>query len=297
MSAAAATACITVVMPPSPNTPVYPSDGGDQGGVGVVDGGAGTGANTGLPCDIQQLLEVRCIACHSTSMPLVTYANLMAKSTQDPTKNMAQESLALMQSTSNAMPPPPATAPTAAEIATFQAWVNAGTPQAAACTTTPTTTPDGGVVPTADSGTITTGGDSGTTTTTAVCTSGQYWTSGTGSTMAPGEACQACHQKQGGPSFSFAGTVYATLHEPKDCKGDPGPVSVTVTDANNATVTVNVDSVGNFSSQTAIAAPFHVVVTDSNGTRTMYGSLTSGDCNSCHTPTGANNAPGRIMAP
>jgi hypothetical protein len=115
--------------------------------------------------------------------------------------------------------------------------------------------------------------------------------------MAPGEACQACHQKNGGPSYSIAGTVYPTAHEPKDCDGDPGPLSVVVTDANNKVVTISVNSVGNFSSSSTIVAPFHVKVTSSNATRAMAGSLTSGDCNSCHTPTGANGAPGRIMAP
>jgi hypothetical protein len=115
--------------------------------------------------------------------------------------------------------------------------------------------------------------------------------------MAPGEACQACHQKQGGPSYAIAGTVYPTAHEPKDCDGISGGVSVVITDANKNVVTLTANSVGNFSSSTAVAAPFNVKVTSSNGTRAMSGSLTSGDCNSCHTTTGANGAPGRIMAP
>src|SRR5678816_1857969 len=128
-----------------------------------------------------------------------------------------------------------------------------------------------------------------------VCTSGKYWTSGNGGSMAPGEACQACHQKQGGPSYFIAGTVYPTAHEPKDCDGI-GSISVVVTDANKVVTTLNANSVGNFSSGTKVAAPFTVKVTSTKGTRAMSGSLTSGDCNSCHTTAGANGAPGRIMA-
>ena len=130
-----------------------------------------------------------------------------------------------------------------------------------------------------------------------VCTSGKFWTSGTNGSMRPGEACQACHQKQGGPIFSIAGTVYPTAHEPKDCNGSPGNMSVVVTDKNNKVVTIPVNGVGNFYSGASIAAPFTVKVQSSQKTRAMSGSLTSGDCNSCHTQTGANNAPGRIMAP
>ena len=262
-------------------------DAGEQGGVGVIEGGAGTGANTGLPCNIQQILEVRCIACHSTTIPLLTYSDLMAQSKVDPSKNMAQESLVRMQSTTSPMPPPPAVAPTPTEIATFEAWVNAGTPQGTVCTTTP----DGG---TSDAGT-----DSGTNpyNTPTICTSGKFWTSGTNGNMRPGEACQACHQKNGGPDYSVAGTVYPTAHEPKDCNGDPGPLNVVVTDANNKVITLSVNSVGNFYTQSTVAAPFSVKVTSSAGTRAMSSTLTSGDCNSCHTTTGANGAPGRIMAP
>ena len=271
--------------PPSPGTSTI-DDGGDQGGVGVVDGGAGTGANTGLPCDVQQILEVRCIACHSTSLPLLTYADLM-KPSSVAGKNMAQQALVRMQSTTSPMPPPPAVPPTSGEITTFQAWVASGTPQGQACTNLPDAgAPDAGVDAAPDPFSAT-----------PVCTSGKFWTSGTGSSMAPGEACQACHQQKGGPSYSIAGTVYPTAHEPKDCDGDPGPLSVVVTDANAKVVTLGVNGAGNFMSQSTVAAPFNVKVTSSNGTRAMAGSLTSGDCNSCHTQAGANGAPGRILAP
>lgn len=253
--------------------------------VGVVPGGAGTGANTGLPCDVQAILEVRCIGCHSSSSPppLLTYDNLTAPSPNDPTKTQAQLALERMKSTTSPMPPPPAEAPTADEIATFEAWVNAGTPMGTACTDSP----DGGVP------------DAGPNpyNTPTVCTSGKTYTRGENANMRPGEACQACHQQKGGPAFALAGTVYPTAHEPNDCNGSPGPVTVSVTDKNGKVVKMTVNGVGNFSSRTRVTAPFKVVLTAGTKTRAMAGSVTSGDCNSCHTLNGLNGAPGRIMAP
>jgi hypothetical protein len=269
-------------------------DGGDNTGINTTGMGAGTGAVTGLPCDVQQLLENRCIGCHLGPSPkaLLTYMDLMAKSSVDPTKTMAQESLVRMQSTTSPMPPPPAVAPTAAEIATFQAWVTAGTPMGAVCTSLP----DGGAP---DGGTD--GGTGGTNyNTPTVCTSMKTWNGGNqgSSQMHPGDACITCHTMRGGPAYTIAGTVYPTAHEPNDCDGVNGGITVVVTDANNAVTNVTVNSAGNFDSRAAIVAPFHVkVMNAAGGTRAMSGSLTAGDCNSCHTVTGANGAPGRIMAP
>jgi hypothetical protein len=254
---------------------------------GSVPGGAGTGANTGLPCDVQKILEDTCIGCHSgpSPKPLLTYADLVAPSSTAG-KTMAQASLDRMKSTTSPMPPPPAVPPTAADIQTFQDWVNAGTPKGAVCTDPP---PDGGA-PAADSG-------SSPFNTAPICTSGKMYTGGNNSNMRPGEACQSCHQQRGGPRYTIAGTVYPTAHEPNDCNGAPGPMTVVVTDANNVVVNVPVNSVGNFMSSTRIASPFHVKVVNGTKVRAMVGSLTAGDCNSCHTQNGANGAPGRIVAP
>jgi len=263
--------------------PSFDDDSGAQGGVGVVEGGAGTGSATGLPCDIQQLLEVRCIACHSASMRLLTYADLQAKAASNPKNTMAQESLARMKGQGAIMPPSPALPPTMQEIATFEAWVTAGAPMGMTCTNAV----DGG------------GGGPNPYNTPTVCTSNKYWAGGNSMGMRPGEACQACHQKQGGPSYSIAGTIYPTAHEPKDCNGtNANSLVVIVTDKNNKVVNIPVtNSAGNFASSAALAAPFFVKVQSSKGTRPMIGGLTSGDCNSCHTEQGANGAPGRVMAP
>ncbi len=271
--------------------PSSDADAGVDNGINTSGKGAGTGAATGLPCDVQQLLENRCIGCHlgPSPKPLLTYAVLTAASSTAG-KSMAQQSLARMQSATSPMPPAPAVAPTSAEISTFSNWVTAGTPMGMTCTSLP----DGGVD----------GGGAGTTNfnTPTVCTSNKTWADGTNgsSSMQPGAPCITCHTMQGGPAYTAAGTVYPTAHEPNECNGVNGPaapLTVVVTDANNAVTKIAVNSVGNFYSTAAIVAPFHVKVTDGVKTRTMAGSLTAGDCNSCHTLAGANGAPGRVLAP
>jgi mono/diheme cytochrome c family protein len=263
----------------------------------TTQGPAGTGLVTGLPCDVQAVLEDRCLACHSGNMAaaprMLDYDDLMAKSKLDPTKTLAQLSLDRMKSTTSPMPPPPAVAPDAAEIKTFEDWVAAGTPKGAVCTDPPPAAGDGGA-----SGDGGDGGDGGSAT---KCTSGKTWMGGNMKSplMRPGEACNACHQVMGGPNLRIAGTVYSTLHEPNDCdgKGPPPALTVIVTDKNGKTTSLPVNAAGNFFTQSKILAPYKAKVTDGVTTRTMNGSVTAGDCNSCHTVAGANGAPGRIMAP
>jgi mono/diheme cytochrome c family protein len=278
-----AAACGTPDENPAP-TRDRDAGAGDLEGINATGTGAGTGANTGLPCDVQQLLENRCIGCHlgTSPPPLLTYDNLVAPSKSDPTKSMAQVSLDRMQSTTSPMPPAPAVAPTPEEIATFKAWVDAQTPKGTACTAAP----DGGA-PT-------------NTNTPTVCTSGKTWNGGNegSGSMRPGGACITCHTMRGGPAYVIAGTVYPTAHEPNDCDGVAGTgLNVIVTDANGTVTNVPVNGVGNFYSRTKVVAPFHVKVSDGTKERAMGGALTAGDCNSCHTVTGVNGAPGRIMAP
>jgi cytochrome c553 len=258
---------------------------------GTNTGPAGSGLNTGLPCDVQAVLENRCIACHSGDVGPVAlrdYDDLLAPSKADPTKSMAEMSLARMKA--NEMPPPPAEPPEEDEIKTFEDWVAAGTPKGEMCTDPP---PDGGVMP---EGGLPDGGDAG-----IVCTSGTTWTGGNAGSplMRPGHACLACHQVQGGPNYRVAGTVYKTLREPDDCNGagPPPQLRVIITDANNRTFDLPVNAAGNFFLRQQVRVPYRARVTDGTNTRTMQGSVTSGDCNSCHTTLGARGASGRIMAP
>jgi hypothetical protein len=137
-------------------------------------------------------------------------------------------------------------------------------------------------------------GDSGTNyNTPAKCSSGKTWTGGNGSQMRPGENCLACHN-----NFSIAGTVFPTAHEPNDCDGaNVSGMSVVITDANNKVTTLAVNAQGNFYSTTSIATPFHAKVVSGTKERDMVASQTTGACDSSHTETGTNSAPGRIMAP
>jgi hypothetical protein len=132
----------------------------------------------------------------------------------------------------------------------------------------------------------------------ATCTSGSNWTRGDrgSASMHPGVACIACHDANFGPSFSVAGTVYPTGHEPDDCNGASG-ITVVITDAKGQTFKIPTNSVGNFYSQANIATPYNAKVVSAKGERAMVASQTSGDCNSCHTQDGTNSAPGRITAP
>lgn len=268
------------------------SDSSSEPDAGGLNGAAGTGEGTGLPCDVQAVLENRCIACHDgrdAPPRLLNFDDLIATATKDPRKSRAAVSVELMKG--SAMPPRPAVRPEADEIESFEIWVAAGTPRnATACTTPPPR------LPPANAG----GTDAG-----GVCTSGKTWTQGDqpSALMHPGHACNACHQVRGGPNLRFAGTVYRTLRESNDCNGvaPPPPVKITVTDARERVFEMTANEAGNFFLESAGGppprAPFKVVLTDGTKTRAMEGTVTSGDCNSCHTAAGANGAPGRVLAP
>ncbi len=254
--------------------------------------GVGTGSATGLPCDVQQLLENRCIGCHLVAIPppLTEYDEVVAPAPSDPSKTMAQKAVERMKSTTAPMPPKPAVPPTASEIATFEAWVNAGAPKNPnVCTPKPAS--DAGI---ADSGPST------NYNTPLVCTSKQTWKNSdkASATMRPGGTCITCHTMRGGPAFTIAGTVYPSAHEPTNCFGsNVAGMKVVITDKNGVTKELAVNTVGNFYSAEPVAAPFQVKIVNGTRQRAMAGLATAGDCNTCHTATGGNGAPGRIMAP
>jgi mono/diheme cytochrome c family protein len=281
LATAASSACDTYEPSPSEE-----SDAGNRLGP------AGTGLVTGLPCDVQAIIENRCIACHDgsdTPPKLLDYDDLVASSTKDPAKARVVIAVELMKG--NAMPPRPAAQPEPDEIASFETWIMNGAPRnSEACTDPPPPSPrppgDGGVA--------------------ATCTSGTMWTMGSQGSplMHPGAACNACHQVEGGPNLRFAGTVYPSLHEVDACNGvaPPPQLTVSITDARGRVFDMNVNEAGNFFLRSLTGGPpprppFKARVTDGTKTREMNGSVTSGDCNSCHTRAGANGAPGRILAP
>ncbi len=249
---------------------------------GIGSGGTTTGSQTDLPCDVASVLANNCLSCHGeppsggAPMALVTYDDLIATNSSGIT--YAQRSLTRMTATTSPMPPA-GPAVSAADIATFQAWVNAGTPMGTCGTTT-----------------------SDPLNAAPVCTSGKFYSSrgdDGSSQMDPGEACIACHDQSGGeaPHFSVAGTVYPTGHEPNLCDGVAGNATVVITDANSAVYNLTVNSAGNFYSRATMAFPIRAKVVVGGQERDMASTQTSGDCNSCHTQNGASLAPGRIVTP
>jgi mono/diheme cytochrome c family protein len=245
------------------------------------------GPGSGLPCEVQGVIEKRCIVCHrdSSPPPLRTYDDLIAKSPTNPTKTMAE--MAIEEMKAERMPPPPARSPEDDEILAFETWVNGGTKRNPVSCTAPS-----------DAGTGTDAGGGGGQ---GKCTSGETWTGGDNGSplMHPGAACNGCHQVSGGPSFRVAGTVFPTLHEPIDCNGSGTnpPLTVGILDADGNTTAMSVNEAGNFYTTETLTFPLRVAVYDGNSTRVMRGTVPSGDCNSCHTAKGNNGAPGRIMPP
>lgn len=251
-----------------------------------LPGAAGPGASggrvaTNLPCDVAAILVANCQSCHGASpsggalMSLETYADLTAPARTDPSQTVAAMCVTRINSTSKPMPP---TAPmlSAADVATFTAWVGAGMPMGDCVS---------GVDPLNAAPT---------------CTSGQTWGGGGdgSSRMNPGQACISCHSQGGeGPRFAIAGTVYPTGHEPDRCYGTSA-AQVIVTDAAGQTLTLTPNSAGNFSaSRVTLTLPYNAKVVANGMTRAMSAAQTSGDCNACHTQNGDNGAPGRITLP
>jgi hypothetical protein len=272
-------------------------DGGSGGSMsaptdaGIFRTDAG-GRDAGIPCDVANLLATRCQSCHSqhpvqgAPMALVSYANLIARSIMDPTKTYAEQSVIRMQVSAPRMPPAPAAAATSSEITILKNWISAGYP------TGTCDVPDGGV---ADSGASTDASLDGGSTYDGgfVCTSGKIYTSGTGSDMEPGKNCLSCHK------FHIAGTVFPTLHEPDKCDGiNVSGVSVVITDSKGVVTTLapSIKS-GNFHTSAAFTLPYTAKVIFNGVMREMLTPQTTGACNSCHTASGTNGAPGRIQLP
>jgi hypothetical protein len=140
------------------------------------------------------------------------------------------------------------------------------------------------------------------------CSTGTHWTQGDQGSdlMQPGSACRTCHVLGGSASkktWDISGTVYATAHEPNDCNGTPAAgVTVVITDKNGVSTSLPVNAVGNFYHAdlfgiAAIPKPYTAKVVQGSKQRVMVSAQTEGDCNTCHSESGASAAPGRIMLP
>jgi Copper type II ascorbate-dependent monooxygenase, C-terminal domain len=116
--------------------------GGVQGGVqggGVQGGGAagGGGTSNGLPCDVNAILVSKCQTCHgnplmSGPMPLITWNDLQATSPVYTGVKIAERVKARIHNTASPMPPAARPQLTAQELATLDAYLNAGAPQSTA---------------------------------------------------------------------------------------------------------------------------------------------------------------------
>ncbi|MBS2019567.1 MAG: hypothetical protein JST00_42290 [Deltaproteobacteria bacterium] len=237
---------------------------------------------SGVPCDVADVLARECNSCHGSSPSggatnsLTTYEQLAGPSKSDPSKTEIQLSIERIKATTKPMPPTGTVAP--ADLAVLEKWVAAGMPKGdcAAAAGPSYDTP-------------------------LVCTSNARWTRGDHESplMHPGVACIDCHTtKREGPSYSVAGTVYPTAHEPDDCNGkSSSTVKVVITGADGKATTLSVNQAGNFFARTRIAMPYTAKVVDGAKVREMKTPTSDGDCNGCHTEKGAEKAPGRIMAP
>lgn len=282
--------------------------GGVGGGAGAGAGGSGNGAGggagssdagvSGLPCEVAQFITTRCTNCHRSpptagaTMALLTREDFVAASYVDATRSYAERSVVRLHQSGNPMPPASNPQATAAELAAFEAWVDAGSP-AGSCASI-----DAGPAPT-------------------TCASGSSWTMANTAAeeMNPGLACRACHLGQNfngqNPgllsqperAYFFIGTVFPGLHEKNLCNAPPpAGGKVEILDKNGVLrLTLPVTNpAGNFfsaSTTTPIALPYTARVTLGGRTRAMATPQLNGDCNACHTEQGEQGAPGRVYWP
>ena len=259
---------------------------GDTTAAVTVDGG--TGVSTDMPCEAANVLAAYCVGCHSAPptngapQALNSLATLQAVSPGYPGQSNGQRAVVRMANTASPMPPNPNPSVPTAEQTAFAGWVSAGMP-GGSCSTV------------VDAGTVAVDPVFSAAQT---CTSNQYWTGGEDSSMRPGEACIACHSSNEGPRFTVAGTVYASGHEYDDCDSPAAKGAVVVvTDSKGTSASFTANGVGNFSGNASLVFPITAVVDFGGKSRAMTTAVPSGDCNSCHTLTGANNAPGRVALP
>ncbi len=232
---------------------------------------------------VKGFLDQHCVGCHSGATPsggttLDSYAGAAAKAKKSATLLGAD----LM---------PPGGGISAADKASFQAWLDGGTPD---CPTADGVSAD---VP-QDVAAI----DPGTWAPT--CTSGKHWTGGTDvadsqkAQMFPGQNCISCHQSNGDAAvFPVMGTVMGAYHDEDNCYGVAG-ITVEITDHAGTVFTMATNATGNFLlGQGAVVTPFKVRVVNGAADRKMTLEQSDTNCMDCHTVAGLNGAPGRVLAP
>jgi hypothetical protein len=242
-----------------------------------------------------------CTGCHSDPpvtgalAGLVTYADLMATSHEDPSKNEAQLSLSRMQNMSSPMPP--SGLPPAADVTTLQNWINAGYPMGSCASAAPDGGSGsgsggggsgGGSGGSSGGGSSGSRGDGGSPPPSGVFGNAPPYSSNTGqSTHNAGQDCMSCHNgTTNAPTFKFGGTLY---------DGNGKAVSgaeVRFVDANGAATSVYTGPSGTFyRGGSGFTGPAHVGVRNATSTQEMLTGLqstsqppasTGGACSACH---------------
>lgn len=133
----------------------------------------------------------------------------------------------------------------------------------------------------------------------SACSSGMAWNGGNKGSefMNPGMDCVGCHQANQAPKLAVAGTVYTSGTDLDLCTGNAGAV-IEITDANKVVTNFTSNQLGNFYGRNnTFAMPYTARITLNGKERKMLSPQTSVACNSCHTASGLNGAPGRILLP
>jgi cytochrome c553 len=238
---------------------------------------------------VAAILATSCASCHGDKLAggapnrIMTHADLLTVSRTDGTSSVAEVTIARLRDAADPMPPDGLLP--AKDIEIIEDWIAAGMPEGSC------EAPVDGTPPVSEYDTPLT------------CSSKKHWTRGDeeSSLMHPGVACIECHDRDDGPSFIAAGTIYKTAHEPDDCNGIAGAgTKVVITDAAGKVFTQSVNGAGNFYFETKtnkMKLPYRAKIVSGTKTREMKKPVTTGDCNVCHTEKGAESAPGRVMAP
>jgi hypothetical protein len=133
------------------------------------------------------------------------------------------------------------------------------------------------------------------------CTSKSAWKGGLmgSDEMTPGRACMECHAKTPStPQYTVAGTIYAGLHDADDCNGVDGlGVAVAFFTDNGSEIgpRLQLNRVGNFFSMRPMPTTYRVKVIAEGRESIMQSLVENGDCNHCHTASGALGANGRLL--
>ncbi len=134
------------------------------------------------------------------------------------------------------------------------------------------------------------------------CASGLSWPHGDDGSelMHPGGDCIKCHaQRDKGPVYEIAGSVYESLTEEDDCAGLEGAI-IEITDINNNVFTMTSNAAGNFfmtpEEAEGIEYPATVKAIYDGRENPMIGLLPYGNCTDCHTRNGNwTSAGGRVF--